>query len=307
MPLVSVIIPTYNRAEYLAGAIQSALDQTLQDLEIIVVDDGSTDDTPVMLERYRHRIRAIYQDHCGLIAAVRNRGIREATGAYIAFLDSDDLWLPDTLEREVTHAEQYPEFGMVYSDGWFFDDATGQDRCRTHAYTPAESGWIGPALLQQIFIQTPGVLLRRAVLEETGLFAEEPALNMAEDWELWLRIAARYQIGFVNQPLFRVRLHAGSNSRLDPWQFHRLNLAVIERACAHAPDVYVPVKQRAVLSQHYRTIELLVANGRAEEARALFTRTIHVDPTVLVSIFRDLKGIKGGPSMPVTGDGHGAR
>jgi glycosyltransferase involved in cell wall biosynthesis len=299
MPWVSVIIPTYNRAAYLAGAVQSVLDQTFQDLEIIVVDDGSTDETPAVMASFRRAVRYLRQDHSGLIGALRNRGIQEATGTFIAFLDSDDLWLPDKLERQVAYAERHREFGMVYSDGWFFDDRTGRDQCRMHDHVSAASGWIGPLLLQQCFIQTPGVLLRRAILEETGLFAEDSDMNVAEDWELWLRIAARHQIGYVDQPLFRVRLHAGSHSRMDPWTSHQLNLALIERACAHAPDVYVPNKQEAVVRQYYRTIELLVADDSVEEARTLFTRAMHADPAVLVRIFRDLKRIKGGSSAPV--------
>jgi glycosyltransferase involved in cell wall biosynthesis len=291
-PLVSIIIPTYNRATFLTATLRSVLAQTQTGYEIIVVDDGSTDETSRVVERYAGRVRHLYQPRCGLIAAVRNHGLRQATGTYIAFLDSDDLWLPAWLETQLAALIQQPAWGMVYCDGWFFDDTSGQDLSRTHAAVPGESGWIGPALLQRCFIQTPGVLVRRAVLEDVGFFCEDPKLCVGEDWELWLRIAAHYQIGFIATPLFRARLHAG-NTRRDPWQNHEPGLAVIEHACAAAPQVYTPVKQRAVLSHYYRTINLLRTSGQQEEARDLFTRAMHIDPALLREVFHTAKSSQG--------------
>jgi glycosyltransferase involved in cell wall biosynthesis len=116
MPRVSVIIPTYNRAEYLGAAIESVLEQTCNDLEIIVVDDGSTDGTRSLAQRYHRSIRYIYLDHCGLSGVTRNRGIAAACGAYIAFLDSDDLWLPNKIERQLAYCAQHPHMGMIFSN-----------------------------------------------------------------------------------------------------------------------------------------------------------------------------------------------
>ena len=291
MPPVSVIIPTYNRAHYLSAAIDSVLGQMVSDIEVIVVDDGSTDQTRAVLEQYGNRVRPLYQEHCGLIAAVRNHGLREAHGQYVAFLDSDDLWLPTLLETQVAALEQHPEWGMVYCEGWFFDDASGQDLCRTHFATRAESGWIGPALLQQCFIHTSGVMVRCSVLEDVGLYCEDVELYVGEDWELWLRIAARYEVGYIGEPLFRARRHTANTTSRDPMKSHDPSLAVIEHACASAPEVYEPVKQRAVLSHYYRTIELLRTGGRDEEARSLFTEAVRADPEHLVTTLSTLKAI----------------
>ena len=293
VPRVSVIIPTYNRAHYLGAAIDSVLGQTSTDTEVIVVDDGSTDQTRAVLEQYGSRVRPLYQEHCGLIAAVRNRGLREARGEYVAFLDSDDLWLPTLLETQVAALEQRPEWGMVYCDGWILDDATGQDLCRTHAATRAESGWIGPALFEQNFIQTSAVVVRRAVLEDVGVFREDVELWAVEDWELWLRTAARYQVGYCGEPLFRLRLHPANTSRRNPGKNHQHSLAVIEHACASAPEVYGPVKQRAMVHLYCRTIEMLRADRRDEEARSLFTEAIKIDPALVLAILRTLKASQG--------------
>lgn len=287
MAHVSVIIPSYNRAAYLDAAIRSVRDQTCTDYEIIVVDDGSTDDTRAVVAGYGGRVQYIYQDHRGRCGAARDRGIREATGAFVAFLDSDDLWLPDKLQRQVAHAEQHPELGLIYCDAWYFDDATGCDLYRWQSRCRLEQGWVGPALLQNLFILMPAVLIRRAVLECVGLFGEWP------DVDFLLRVAARYQVGLVADPLARIRIHAGNSSRrVDPWDDHRMGLELIARACAQAPAVYESVRQRAVFAQYYRTIGVLVAHGRAQEARSLFARAIRMDPEVAAQILREMRAFR---------------
>lgn len=273
-PCVSVIIPTFNRAAYLDAALQSVLDQTFDDFEIIVIDDGSTDATRDVVARYRGRIRYLFLRRRGLAGATRNRGIRAARGAYIAFLDSDDLWTPTKLARQVAYAAAHPELGLITCDAWSFLDETGQDLYRCYHVVPPGWGWVGPELLQQIFLlQTSSVLIKRTVLEDVGLFEEAQALRVGEDWDLWLRIAARYQIGIVMEPLARIRLHGGNISRqIDPVQGLEHGLFLIERACAWAPAVYGPFRRRAILAQYKRAISTLVAHGRKAEARTLFTQ-----------------------------------
>ena len=125
MPVVSAIIPTYNFGRFLGEAIQSVLDQTFTDFELIVVDDGSTDDTREVVGSFNDsRIRYIYQENRGLPAA-RNTGIKASRGEYIAFLDSDDIWLTQNLELKVKSLDSHPDAGLVCSDGYNFDDATG--------------------------------------------------------------------------------------------------------------------------------------------------------------------------------------
>lgn len=286
MPHVSVIIPTYNRAHYLGAAIDSVLGQTSTDHEVIVVDDGSTDDTRAVVEQYGSHVRYVYQEHCGLCGVTRNRGIMLARSPWIALLDSDDLWLPEKLERQIAYAERHPEMGLIYCDAWYFDGATNADLYRWHTRCRFDEGWVGPALLENLFILMPAVLVRRTVLDDVGLFSEWA------DAELLLRIAATHQIGFVPEALVRVRIHAGNSSRgVDVWDEHRNGLALIEKACTSAPTVYEPGRQRAIFAQYYRTIGVLVAHGRQEEARSLFAQAMRLDPRLTVRIIGEMKAL----------------
>jgi glycosyltransferase involved in cell wall biosynthesis len=289
MPYVSVIIPTFNRANYLDAAIQSVLNQTFDDVDIIVVDDGSTDDTGDLIGSYGQRVRYVYQDHCGECGIVRNHGIQVATGTMIALLDSDDLWMPNKLELQLSYHAEHPEFGMIYSDAWYFDGETGQNIYRWQSMCHLEEGWIGSELLQNQFILMPTVLIKRSVLDDVGLFGETC------DLELWLRVATRYRIGCVAEPLVRVRIHPGNNSRrADPLDTHRGGLALIEQATAFAPEVYAAAKPRAVFAQYYRTIGALVAQGRIPEARSLFAQAMQSDPQLTVQLFREAKALWNG-------------
>ncbi|NEP84931.1 MAG: glycosyltransferase family 2 protein, partial [Okeania sp. SIO3B3] len=140
MPCVSVIIPAYNRADLIGETVDSVLAQTHPDIEIIVIDDGSTDNTADVLATYGSALRVIRQANAGQQAA-RNAGIRAATGDYIAFLDSDDLWLPHRIEAQLQRFEEVPEAGLVYCDAAVFDDETGQTLHKYNDINPPHEGW----------------------------------------------------------------------------------------------------------------------------------------------------------------------
>lgn len=197
-PLVSVIIPTYNTATYLAYAIESALGQSLKNVEIIVVDDGSTDETVNILQPYKKIIRYIYQPNAGRSAA-RNTGILQAQGKYIAFLDADDLWLPDRLAQHIPILEENPDTLLVYSQANVIDS---QGNNRLVRDTPLiiggslnDSSQAVKQLLLGNFIPILTVTLRKSIFEQAGLFDDK--LSYAEDWDLWLRIAELGKISFV--------------------------------------------------------------------------------------------------------------
>ena len=202
MPTVSVIIPTYNRALKLKEAIQSVLDQTYTDYEVIVVDDGSVDNTREVVNELKQRsdkLVYIYQENRERSAA-RNRGISVARGDYIAFLDSDDRFLPEKLSVQVRALENNRDFGMAYSSLVFIGEngevlgSSGKARTRL-------SGWIYPELLfiKGTIIITSGVMVRASVLSEIGGFDEE--MHICEDLDLWRRIAKRYKVLQIEQPL----------------------------------------------------------------------------------------------------------
>ena len=193
-PLVSVIIPTYNREKIITKAIDSVFAQTYEDFEIVVLDDGSQDNTRAVVEAYGPKVHYFYQDNKG-IAGARNAGMHQAAGDYIAFLDSDDYWLPRKLQRQMALFLDHPEYGMVACQcGSVQIDGAYREKNR-----PGKSGWILYDLFNKNFIRTSSAVVKRACLEKVGGFDE--TLREGEEYDYWLRIAAEFAIGFINEPL----------------------------------------------------------------------------------------------------------
>jgi glycosyltransferase involved in cell wall biosynthesis len=219
-PAVSVIIPAYNSAPYIAETIGSVLDQTFDDLELIVVDDGSADDTPAVVTACGPRVRLIIQANAGVCAA-RNRGIREAAGRYLCLLDHDDYWFPDKLQRQVTAMQEHPDCGVIYSPyiPWV-PDAAGRfpapDRFDLAAYgdgiDAACSGWIYHLFLLDCCMLTSTSMFRREVFDRCGGFDE--ALPYSEDWELWLRISREFTFVKLRRPDTLYRQHPQQGNRV---------------------------------------------------------------------------------------------
>ncbi len=198
MPKVSVVIPTYNCAHYLEQAIESVMNQTYRDLEIIVLDDGSTDDTSQVVRKYEGSINYIRQENRGLPAA-RNSAIKASSGEFIALLDADDWWEPAKLAEQVPILDKDPELCLVYSDlEVVYDD--GSITPSFLASRPiAASGYVFDQLLQSSFILPSTVLLRRSCLEQVGMFDE--SMSSHEDIDLWLRLCQRWNVALVRKPL----------------------------------------------------------------------------------------------------------
>ena len=206
--LISVIIPTYNRAEYLKLALKSVLEQTYKNIEIIVADDGSTDNTAEVVADFNDpQIKYFYQKNTGLPAAVRNLGLREASGDYIAFLDSDDMWLPEKLELQVEYLHKHPKYQLVYSNAWIIDENGVREGLLDKIESSKEGKNFGE-LVRGNFIPQLTVLMKREVLKKIGFFNEDPSIRAAEDYEYWLRVALHYKIGFVKEPLAMYRVHS---------------------------------------------------------------------------------------------------
>jgi glycosyltransferase involved in cell wall biosynthesis len=211
-PAVSVIIPAYNNAAHLPGTIDSALNQTFGDIEVVVVDDGSTDDTPAICAAYGDRIRYFRQENAGS-ATARNRGIAESSGEFIAFLDADDIWEPEKIAVQLAFMREHPQFAMTYTDkSWMDDD--GRDIPCLHDGWDYPSGDLLDILVVSNYItSTSLVMVRRECLDEVGVFDQHPDMRCSQDVNLWLRIAGHHQIGFVPGKLVRYRYHAGGTSR----------------------------------------------------------------------------------------------
>lgn len=211
MPRVSVIIPTYNRAEYIADAIRSVQAQTYTDYEIIVADDGSTDNTVEIVAQFPD-VRFVPLTHQGTPAATRNRSVPYAKGDLIAFLDSDDLFLPEKLQRQVTILVANPACAVVYSDAFCFDQDPSQPVRNLLAGLETPSGWVFAHLLERNFVTVSCTLVKKTVFEEMGGFDEDPKLLVCEDYDLWLRIATKYEYQFVAGTHTAYRLHQGNVS-----------------------------------------------------------------------------------------------
>jgi len=190
-PLVSVILPTYNRAWSLEAAIDSVLSQDFDAFELIVVDDGSTDGTDTILSRYGSRLRKCFQPNRG-VAAARNAGIQRAAGRYIAFLDSDDLWLPRKLSLQVAFHAAHPETRISQTDEIWIRRGI---RVNPKRYHMKSSGDLFERSLERCMISPSAVMVQRMLFDEVGFFDEK--LPACEDYDLWLRVACRYPIPLI--------------------------------------------------------------------------------------------------------------
>jgi glycosyltransferase involved in cell wall biosynthesis len=290
-PLVSVIIPTYNRAKYIAETIESVLAQTYPNIEVIVIDDGSTDNTREVIVKYAPAVQYMWQENAER-GASRNQGLRLATGEFIAFLDSDDLWLSGKLERDVEFLLANPDVGLVYTD-IIQIDANGNDKGLRKL--GGCSGNVTQKLLRSNFVFMAGHLARTSLIREIGGFREERELSGSEDWEMWVRLSTITQFAYLPDATGKTRTHE-ENTMSSP---HRML-----ESMAHALEVvrnadYLTPKQKRSLKLVEAKMALVNAINycsRHENRRvfsflkqALGTSPLIVfDPRFAYTIFRSL-------------------
>lgn len=266
MPLVSVIIPTYNRAAYIAEAIRSVQAQSHPNVEIIVADDGSTDNTAEVVARFGDAVTYVRLPHRGQPAATRNGGLRVARGEFIAFLDSDDLFFPDKLATQLAGFEAHPGAGLVYSNAYFFRDDPSQPTVHALDGLPSPSGDVFEDLLRGNFLAPQAVLMRRACLEAVGLFDENPDFFAVEDYDLFLRVAAMFPVIYVPGDVAAVRRHSQSISR-DAVNLRLRFILVLAKMEAIYPDL---VRQyRDALNEGYARHHGAVALAQLEQHQVL--------------------------------------
>jgi glycosyltransferase involved in cell wall biosynthesis len=216
-PLVSIVLPTFNRLRFLAATVDTVLAQSFTGWELIIADDGSDVPTRQYLRSLaeRPRVRLIGLSHTGVPAIVRNAALREARGEYVAFIDSDDLWSPGKLERQLealrarAHCRwSYTAFSQIDASGLPLAEEA------TRRWVPHEGFIFEPLTLGEVSIRTPSVVATRELLLHSGGFDE--TLRSAEDLDLWLRLSLASEVLLVDEPLLRVRRHAENHSRV--WQ-----------------------------------------------------------------------------------------
>jgi glycosyltransferase involved in cell wall biosynthesis len=206
--LVSVVIPVYNGSAYLRRAIESVLEQTYQAIEVVVVDDGSVDDSAQIIASYGPRLKPIHQQNAG-VSQARNAGIRAAHGEFVAFLDQDDWWLPTKVAKQVKVFRQDDEFGLAHTGVAFYHEPSDTLVGRPNALRPELLvGRCYERLLLGNAILNSSVMVRKSVLNTVGILSTEIRGNSIQDYDLWLRIARHSSFGYVSEELVVYRLHA---------------------------------------------------------------------------------------------------
>lgn len=226
-PLVSVIIPTYNRAHLISQSIESVLNQTFKDYEIIVVNDGSTDNTKELLStRYGEKILYIGKKKNKGLSAARNTGIEASRGKYIAILDDDDEWLPHKLEMQIDLMHKNQSLGLVYC-GYYevnrYSEVIREIKATRRGYV------FSNLLCGNCIVPASAALVKREVFFKTGYFDEN--LSSCEDWDMWLRVSQSYEVDFVDQPLVKYKIH--------DYNMHK-NLLIMEKSTFSVLNKYLP-------------------------------------------------------------------
>ncbi len=276
-PAVSVIIPTYNHARYVAQAIQSALAQTYHDYEIVVIDDGSTDHSRAVIAPFMDRVRYVWQPNQGLSAA-RNTGVRESRGRYIAPLDADDIWFPDYLATMAPLLDGDPSAGAAYS-GWRYIDANG-NMLPQHSTRIVPPEQFYATLAYTNFLVPSGVLARRTCLEQAGPF--DVNLRAVEDRDMWLRIARTHRIIGVPKVLVGYRTHGENMTRdLARMETARRYVATKHFGSAEGDSQgWPPLRRRAWGGLHLRTALDHFQAGDLEGGRAHLKQAFAIYPDV---------------------------
>jgi len=277
---VSLVIATFNHARFLAAALDSAVAQTLRDVEIIVVDDGSTDDTPAVLARYGRRIRMIRQANRGLSAA-RNAGLAAAHGTYASFLDADDVLMPTKLAEQAAILDRAPAVGWTYCDVLIETTATGAETRASERFGYASrmlEGWLFPELIHGNFIPAIAPLIRRTVLDAAGGFDER--LTALEDWDLWLRLSLIAEARYSPAALARYRVRPGSMSE-DRSRMDRNRFRVLDKLCRARPAAVEGLGaagRRIMADTHNWLGKEAYARGDWSEARRRFAASLATVP-----------------------------
>jgi glycosyltransferase involved in cell wall biosynthesis len=279
LPLVSAVVTTYNYGRYLAGAVEGVLAQTYRNVEVVVVDDGSTDDTAAVVAQFADRgVRYVYQDNSGA-AAARNRGLAETAGPLVAFCDADDVWMPEKLTVQLTHLSRHPDIALVSSHAYACDESL-RPLSVVHAARGDSEDVFEQLLVRNVVLNPTCVLARRDALEEVGGFSD---LDRWEDWDTWLKVARRHHVGFVDQPVAYVRRHDASLSPVDGRHRFELDGVILER---HIGEVRTRrrralIRVRARSNAYFHAGTTSAARGEWRGARRAALRALLLDPARL--------------------------
>jgi len=277
MPRVSVIIRTYNRADYIGEAIESVFAQTFNDLELIVVDDGSTDATKEVLAQYEGRLRTLYLEHTGNLSHLGNAAIRVSDGEFVAFLDSDDIWLPEKLALQIKLLSDDSRFGFSYTNGCLlYPDGTRS----APALEPEQivRGFVLPALVRNMCVHISTSVVRRTCFDRIGWFDERHP--SAEDFFFFLNLAAATEGVCVPQAMALIRQHGGQmSSGLGLSRYQEAISALEELLLNHRLNREVRREaQRTIARHHTHIARKLIENGQTAQARPHLLQAFRRNP-----------------------------
>ncbi|HSR20970.1 MAG TPA: glycosyltransferase [Anaerolineales bacterium] len=279
-PAVSVVIGCYNAAPWIRETIDSVLAQTHPVLEVLVVDDGSTDGTSEIVASYPRGVRFLAEKHRG--RPYRNQGIMASRGDLIAFVDADDLWHAEKIERQLQALYRTKAEWAICGSQWLHAD-TGLLTLPPGA--PPREGYILEPLFLGNFIVASSTVVSRRALESAGYFDESPDVAPVEDWDLWLRIAADFPVACVPEPLVTLRLHESSFLAGTPMQVRIASLeTVVDRAARREAVRLGPLRKKALFGVYYAAGVADFRRGRLPAARIWFLRAWRQAPANLASL-----------------------
>jgi glycosyltransferase involved in cell wall biosynthesis len=282
MPTISVVVPAYNAARTILETINSVLQQTFSDFELIVINDGSTDQTLELLSTVKDPRLKIFSYSNGGLSTARNRGITHATGEFIAFLDADDLWTVDKLELQLAALQQHPEAGVVYSWNYSMDEKG--ESFSTKNPILFEGNVYAQLLVDNFIVNGSNCLIRKQSVESVGEF--DPAVAGAADWDYWLRLAARWPFMVVRKYQVFYRASSGSMSANIEYM-ERCTLAVLEKAFQAAPLEMQYLKKQSLANAYrylaYKYWTLVAGSDGAKKAAEKLWMAIRLYPPILLN------------------------
>jgi glycosyltransferase involved in cell wall biosynthesis len=286
MPTVSVILRSYNNSRFLSEAMESALCQSYGDIEIIAIDDFSTDNSRDIIyeyERMDKRIKGVYHKKNEGYVRGLNHGIALSTGDYVTFLDGDDIWELNKLEIQLACFERHPEHGIVYSDSLVIDEEgkpTGRRFSDDYPKNMKVFGDISKSLCFRNFIHLSTVILRKECVDYAGLFEDD--LGVVADWIYWLKLSRKYSFFFVSDVLARYRVHRGSSILVNTREFAVRRINGCNSVLSKFPEIQRLIKSELFYSiaMEYRWLK------DKDQARKYFVKAIMANPMDLRSYFR---------------------
>ena len=282
-PLVSIILPTFNRADVISRAIESVINQTYSNYELIIVDDGSSDNTSAIVSKYTSGVKYIKQLNSG-VSSARNTGIRSSSGKYIAFIDSDDAWHAEKLELQIKFFQDHSQsnIAIVCTDANFID-MNGNEFVRIRKLQRKSTCVLDfMTLLKDPYLGLPTVMLDAGCVSRDNVFDE--SLKTAEDIDLYLRLGSKYSIGYIHNKL--VNVHTSRDSLSSSTQSYEDNILVLERCYATCPKAeYIKQYNATIHSVYLDYAKYLLWRGNIAQCRKALVNAIKYRFTLFAAYY----------------------